>query len=34
MAVKTNEISDRQMKDIEVKGKEILIANIDEKFTH
>ena len=34
MAIKTNEISDRQMKDIEVKGKEILIANIDGKFTH
>ena len=34
MAVKTNEISDRQMKDIELKGKERLIANIDGKFTH
>jgi hypothetical protein len=32
---KTNEISNRQMKHVEVKGKgkEILIANIDGKFT-
>jgi nitrite reductase/ring-hydroxylating ferredoxin subunit len=29
---KTNEIANRQMKHIEVKGKEILIANIDGKF--
>jgi nitrite reductase/ring-hydroxylating ferredoxin subunit len=29
---KTNEIADRQMKHVEVKGKEILIANIDGKF--
>ena len=29
---KTNEIANRQMKHVEVKGKEILIANIDGKF--
>jgi nitrite reductase/ring-hydroxylating ferredoxin subunit len=29
---KTNEIANRQMKHAEVKGKEILIANIDGKF--
>jgi nitrite reductase/ring-hydroxylating ferredoxin subunit len=29
---KTNEIANRQMKHIEVKGKEILITNIDGKF--
>ena len=29
---KTNEITNRQMKHVEVKGKEILIANIDGKF--
>src|SRR5829696_1194547 len=29
---KTNEIPNRQMKHVEVKGKEILIANIDGKF--
>jgi nitrite reductase/ring-hydroxylating ferredoxin subunit len=29
---KTNEIINRQMKRVEVKGKEILIANIDGKF--
>ena len=29
---KTNEIANRQIKDVEVKGKEILIANIDGKF--
>lgn len=29
---KTNEIANRQIKHVEVKGKEILIANIDGKF--
>ena len=29
---KTNEIANRQMKHVEVKGKEILITNIDGKF--
>ena len=29
---KTNEIANRQMKHVEVKGEEILIANIDGKF--
>jgi nitrite reductase/ring-hydroxylating ferredoxin subunit len=29
---KTNDILNRQMKHVEVKGKEILIANIDGKF--
>ena len=29
---KTNEIANRQMKHVEVKGKEILIANIEGKF--
>jgi nitrite reductase/ring-hydroxylating ferredoxin subunit len=29
---KTNEIANRQMKHVEVRGKEILIANIDGKF--
>jgi nitrite reductase/ring-hydroxylating ferredoxin subunit len=29
---KINEIANRQMKHVEVKGKEILIANIDGKF--
>jgi nitrite reductase/ring-hydroxylating ferredoxin subunit len=29
---KTNEIANRQMKHVEVKGKEIVIANIDGKF--
>ena len=29
---KTNEIANRQMKHVEVRGKEILIANIDWKF--
>jgi nitrite reductase/ring-hydroxylating ferredoxin subunit len=29
---KTNEITNRQMKHVEVNGKEILIANIDGKF--
>jgi nitrite reductase/ring-hydroxylating ferredoxin subunit len=29
---KTNEIANRQMKHVEVKGKEILIANIDGKI--
>ncbi len=29
---KTNDIPNRQMKHVEVKGKEILIANIDRKF--
>ncbi|HYX56301.1 MAG TPA: Rieske 2Fe-2S domain-containing protein [Nitrososphaeraceae archaeon] len=31
-AVKTNEIANGQMKHVEVKGKEILNANIDGKF--
>jgi nitrite reductase/ring-hydroxylating ferredoxin subunit len=31
-AVKTNEIANGQMKHVEVKGKETLIANIDGKF--
>ena len=31
-AVKTNEIANGQMKHVEVKGKEILIVNIDGKF--
>src|SRR5215210_15786 len=30
--LKTNEIANRQMKHVEVNGKEILIANIDGKF--
>ena len=30
--VKTTEIANRQMKHVEVNGKEILIANIDGKF--
>jgi nitrite reductase/ring-hydroxylating ferredoxin subunit len=29
---KTNEIANKQMKHVEIKGKEILIANIDGKF--
>ena len=29
---KTNEIPKRQMKHVEINGKEILIANIDGKF--
>ena len=29
---KTNEIANRQMKHVEINGKEILIANIDGKF--
>ena len=29
---KTNDIANRQMKHVELKGKEILIANIDGKF--
>jgi hypothetical protein len=29
---KTNEIANRQIKHVEVKGKEILIANIDGKL--
>jgi nitrite reductase/ring-hydroxylating ferredoxin subunit len=29
---KTNEITNRQMKHVEVNGKELLIANIDGKF--
>jgi hypothetical protein len=31
-AAKTNEITNRQMKHVEVKGKEILIANINRKL--
>jgi nitrite reductase/ring-hydroxylating ferredoxin subunit len=31
-AAKTNEIGNRQMKHVEIDGKEILIVNIDGKF--
>ena len=31
-AAKTNKIANRQMKHVEIDGKEILIANIDGKF--
>ena len=31
---KTNDIANIQMKHVELKGKERLIANIDGKFTH